>query len=222
MLAYRKAVRHLLGDDALRGSSFSVEEGDTVHFLVTGRKGTNYQRFCDKIVPSENSTAVIRQYTEHTTEHYAKVNLALAADTDGLQKYGDYVEHLRAAIALRPLLDDGPVFRGVDLSEKEIHEMEKLQNFFIPSFTSTSVKRGQAYNKPAMMIITLPYATSYACSITAELSAYHEQESEVLLSCYSAFRLQRIEQEGNKKIISLYLDEHLSALPYLHPPNWLL
>ena len=219
-LCLSRDVVRLLGDDALKGSSLSVQDGDTVHFMVTEQKGSNYRRFCNQIVPPQDPVGIIQQYTEHTTSHYARVNLALAADTDGLVNFGEYVSQLRASISARPLLDDGIVYRGVELSREEIDQMEKLQNFFIPSFTSTSVERSKAYDKPSMMVIKLPYATPYACSITAELSRYHEQESEVLLSCYSAFRLERIEQDGHKKIISLYLDEHLSAMPFLHPPQW--
>ena len=205
------------GADALQGSSLSIQEGNTVHFMVTAQKGWNYGRYCHQVVPARNPVEIIRQYTEHTTNHFSRVNLALAADTENLNRLSDYICELRASVCACPLLEDGPMYRGVDLSSREIDEMERLQNFFIPSFTSTSVERGKSYNKSAMMVIKVPYATSYACSITDELSHYHEQEREVLLACYSAFRLERVEKEGSKRILALYLDEHLSTLPSLCP-----
>jgi len=65
------------------------------------------------------------------------------------------------------------------------------------------------------MIIKVPYACKYATSITEALSRYHNEEKEVLLSCYSAYILERVELVNNKKFIHLYLDEHFTSLPSL-------
>ena len=208
----------LLGENGMVGASLAIKTGldDTVHFMVTDTKQMNYKKYCDRIESSINSDRIINQYTDHPTEHYARVNLALASDSGCLSDYKDYIPQLKSAILSKPLLDDGIVYRGVDLSPQEIEHMEKLNNFFIPSFTSTSIDSTKAYDKPALMVIKIPYGCLYACSITSNLSKYYNEEREVLLSCYSAFRLERIEYANNKKIISLYLDEHLSALPKIN------
>ena len=172
-------------------------------------------KYCSNIVPSLNPTSIINEYTNHTTEHYARVNLSLAADSNGLHKYSEYIPQLKSAIMSKPLLDDGYVYRGVELSDEEIEHMERLGSFFIPSFTSTSIDPSKAYERSSTMVIKLPYACKYACSITEDLSPFYNDEREVLISCYSAFRLERIEYENKSKRILLYLDEHLSCLPSL-------
>lgn len=63
-------------------------------------------------------------------------------------------------------------YRGVDLSPREIEHMELLQNFYIPSFTSTSLDREKAYSKPCLLVIKTPYLCRAACSVTPELSQY--------------------------------------------------
>uniref|UniRef100_A0A7S4IPC5 ADP ribosyltransferase domain-containing protein n=1 Tax=Vannella robusta TaxID=1487602 RepID=A0A7S4IPC5_9EUKA len=219
--SYKKDVVRLLGEDALSGSSLTSREGETVHFLVTEKKMENFVRHCNRIESVLDPVKTINEYTDHTTEHYARINLALAADTDGLAKFSDYIPQLRAAIYSKPLFDDGRVYRGVDLSPLEVSEMERLQRFFIPSFTSTSIDSKRAYKKDTMMVINLPYACRNACSITESLSRFHNEEREVLLACYSAFRLERVEQDGTTKVLSLYLDEHLSSLDTLaHNGEW--
>ena len=213
----KRGFSRLMGDNGLDGSSLAYAgDDDTVHFLVTDSKQENYTKYCGRIESVLDPISTIRKYTYHKTEYYAKVNLALASDSNCLIDYSQYVPQLRSAILSKPLLDDGIVYRGVELSNEEIEQMERLGTFFIPSFTSTSVDSTKAYKKPSMMVIKIPYGCLYACSITHELSDFYQEEREVLLSCYSAFRLERIENQNNTKIISLYLDEHLSALSKLH------
>ena len=205
----------LLGNDALEGSTIANLEGDTVHFMVTEEKQKNYWKYCDRIVSATHPVKTINRYTNHETEYYAKVNLALAADTRGLEEHADFIPQLRSSIFAKPLLDDGVVYRGVELSPQELSKMESLGCFFIPSFTSTSIESKRAYSRNSMMVIKLPYACQYACSITEELSRHYATEREVLIACYSAFRLERVERDNNTNIVSLYLDEHLSALDTL-------
>ena len=214
----------LLGEDSVQKSSSSLikvkndENGEeVVDFLVTKLKQGNYQKYCSEFQPLESfeSTKIINQYTDHISELYAKVNLSLASDSQELQKYGEYISKLRNSIFSTPLYDHGLLYRGVELSDIEINEMESLQSFYIPSFTSTSVDSNKAYSKSSTMIIKVPFASKYACSITESLSKHYNDEKEVLLACYSAFRLERVEYVNNKKFVSLYLDEHLSALPSL-------
>jgi hypothetical protein len=105
---------------------------------------------------------------------------------------------------------------GVDLSAREVQEMETQRNFFIPSFTSTSLDSQKAYSKSALLVLKLPFGCKYACSITEELSKFYNEEREVLLACYSAYTLERVEVVGGTKILTLYLDEFLTSLPRLH------
>lgn len=126
-----------------------------------------------------------------------------------------YIQELRSSILSQPLLDDHILYRGVDLSQREIDEMENLKHFFIPSFTSTSIERDRAYSKSALLIIKTPFCCKYACSITPELSKFYSTEKEVLLSCYSAYSLEKIEKVNGKTLITLWLDEFSSGLDRL-------
>jgi len=103
----------------------------------------------------------------------------------------------------------------VELSDIEIKEMEKLGRFFIPSFTSTSVDATKAYDKNSTLVIKTGYLTRYACSITPQLSDYHSTEKEVLIACYAAFQLERVELVNRKHVISLFLDEYGSSMDKL-------
>jgi len=191
--------------------TLTVEDGDTVHFLVTQSKGPNYSLFCQEIVLPSDPISTIKLYTEHTNDLYAKVNLSLAADSPLLEEHSAFIPQLRGSILSQPLLEDPPFYRGVDLSELEINQMEKLGTFFIPSFTSTSLEREKAYEKSALVVIDTPYLCRYGCSITEKLSNYYGKEKEVLFACYCAFRLSRIEKVNQKIIVSLFLDEMLSS-----------
>ena len=57
------------------------------------------------------------------------------------------------------------------------------------------------------------HGSLYGCSITPELSRYAEQEEEVLLSCYSAFQLQRVERCSSRCVVTLHLSDYFSGLP---------
>eukprot|EP01126_Amoeba_proteus_P015361 TRINITY_DN1690_c0_g1_i10.p1 TRINITY_DN1690_c0_g1~~TRINITY_DN1690_c0_g1_i10.p1 ORF type:complete len:226 (-),score=30.19 TRINITY_DN1690_c0_g1_i10:82-759(-) len=211
----------ILGRNALKGASLVKNtDADVIDFLVTPKKQPNYIHYCDDVVLPEDVVSVICKYTEHQTQLYAKVNLALAADSPVLSEYGEYIKQLRSSVLSQPLMDDSLLYRGVDMSRTEIEEMEKLKNFFIPSFTSTSLDRDKAYNKSALLVINTPFCCKNACSITSQLSRYYSTEREVLIACYSAFTLERVEKIGSTHIITLYLDEHMSVLDTLvQDPN---
>jgi len=202
----------IMGRDALSDSSLAFKgTGETIDFMVTSQKQKHYLELCSSVILPTNPTTTINQYTDHTTQLYAKVNLALASDSHVIKNFSSYINELKASVISQPLLDDCVVYRGCNLSKREIDEMEKLGSFFIPSFTSTSIDRNKAYSKSALLVIKYPYSCKYMCSITDLLSKYYNQEKEVLISCYSAFRLERIEKTSTCIILSLYLDEHLSA-----------
>jgi len=194
-----------------QGGALAVDDGDTVHFLVTQSKGKNYLEHCNKIRFPEDPIATLLQYTEHTNELYAKINLSLASDSTALNEHGTYIAELRSSVLAMPLLDDSVLYRGVDLSDIEIREMERLGRFFIPSFTSTSTDPDKVYEKDSVLRIKTAYLSRNACSITENLSKYHSTEKEVLIACYSAFQLERVELVGKKNIITLFLDEFGSS-----------
>eukprot|EP01098_Paradermamoeba_levis_P008241 TRINITY_DN3418_c0_g1_i3.p1 TRINITY_DN3418_c0_g1~~TRINITY_DN3418_c0_g1_i3.p1 ORF type:complete len:170 (-),score=29.12 TRINITY_DN3418_c0_g1_i3:49-558(-) len=161
------------------------------------------------MVLAEDPTGTLRKYTEHTSDLYSQVNFSLASDSSALEKYADYIKELRATVLATPLLENpGVFFRGVDLSALERNQMEKLGKFFIPSFTSTSIDPSKCYSKSATLHIRTSFFSKYACSITSEHSNYYESEREVLLVCYSAFQLERIELVGGKHVVTLFLDDN--------------
>jgi len=204
-----------LGVD-LKGSCLAVEDKGIVNYLVTRRRESNYLKYCADIeVPSFDCAETIRKYTDHETKLYLKTNLSLASDSPTLAEHGLFANQLRQSILRHPFLEQGPLYRGVELGDLELQKMEELKDFFIPSFTSTSVNRSQAYSKNAMLVIRPTFACKSACSVTAELSKHYGDEHEVLIACYSGFRLERVEKVGNMKVVTLYLDDYLSMLPQI-------
>lgn len=209
-------------------TSLAIEDGDTIHFLVTASKQPHYLAYCNETVLPDDPVSIIQQYTEHTSDLYSTINLRLAADAPALDENGEYIQALRGAVLQKPLLDDCLLYRGVDLSQKEVDHMEALGRFFIPSFTSTSIDSTKAYSKSHLLVcsfgslswlifkvIQTGFCSRYACSITAELSNYYNEEREVLLACYSAFNLQRIEKVNSQTVVSLYLNEYGSSCAQL-------
>jgi len=199
-----------------KGSNLAIDDGSgTMHFLVTQRKQPNYLAHAhDPITRVTDPVPIIRQHTEHTTQYYAKVNLSLAADSPSLAEHGGYIKQLRASIARCPrgILTYDVLYRGVDMSQLELDRMEGLGTFFVPSFTSTSVERTKAYQKSALLVIRACHTSNLACVLTQELSNYYKEEKEVLLACYSALHLERLEKVGKTNVVSLYLDDFLSSL----------
>jgi hypothetical protein len=209
-----KEFSHILGDAALKGSTLaqvSAGDDDMVEFLVTSKKQPNYYDYCNSLRLPSDPVSTINQYTDHTNKLYVDVNLALAADSPYLKTKAEFISDLRSSILSQPLLDDGILYRGVDLSKREIEEMERLRHFFIPSFTSTSVDKDKAYAKSALLIVKTPFCCKYACSITPELSKFYHTEREVLLACYSAFSLEKVEMVNGTSYVTLWLDEYNSS-----------
>eukprot|EP01123_Difflugia_compressa_P011262 TRINITY_DN4440_c0_g1_i1.p1 TRINITY_DN4440_c0_g1~~TRINITY_DN4440_c0_g1_i1.p1 ORF type:complete len:217 (-),score=36.27 TRINITY_DN4440_c0_g1_i1:72-722(-) len=192
-------------------TNLAVNDGETVHFLVCNTKGNNYLSHCNEVVTPTDPVSVIQQYTDHTNNRYAEVNLNLASDASNIDQHANFIKQLRASILTMPLLEDSPFFRGVELSKLEIDQMEKLQRFFIPSFTSTSIDKDKAYDKNSMLIIKTGYMSRYGCSVTSDLSKYHSTEKEVLFCCYSAFILEKIEKVNGVNLVTLFLDEFGSS-----------
>eukprot|EP01124_Arcella_intermedia_P003164 TRINITY_DN11725_c0_g3_i1.p1 TRINITY_DN11725_c0_g3~~TRINITY_DN11725_c0_g3_i1.p1 ORF type:complete len:232 (-),score=47.83 TRINITY_DN11725_c0_g3_i1:32-727(-) len=201
-------------------TTLAVHDGGSYHFLVTQQKGVNYMQYCNRLRSPANPIKYLKLYSEHTTELFLQVNLSLASDSTSLQEHGEYIQKLRGAVLRQPLLDEGLLYRGVNLSKIETDEMEKLGRFFIPSFTSTSIDMSKIYDKNAILIIKTPYLTKFACSMTEECSEYFHHEREVLVACYSAYQLEKIEKVNGKNYITLFLDEQGSSADRLTPSSF--
>ena len=102
-----------------------------------------------------------------------------------------YIRHLKYCIGKMKGWS-GPLYRGVDLSEKELQEMESLGTFFLPSFTSTSKDREKAFGTKSHVLIIDAADARWTLEMNNELSIFHATENEVLLSCYSLFKLKAI------------------------------
>merc|ERR1711976_692254 len=118
-----------------------------VDFLVTQHKQPNYLKHCLKRWSEFDIVETFQKYTSHESGLCTKVNLALACDSPDLNRHGTYIYQLNQAIRLTPnISQETRLFRGVSLSSTEVSEMEKLREFFIPSFTSTSVCFEKSYS----------------------------------------------------------------------------
>lgn len=202
-----------LGVGPSADSKVAFDDGrGLVHYLVTRSKQPNYLRYaCDPTVCADDPVAVINRYTEHESDLYQRVNLGLASDSSALEAHGEFIKQLRHSVLSMPLVSHTPLFRGVDMSEIELHQMESLGRFFIPSFTSTSISPDKAYAKNTTIVVHHTFGTLYGCTVTPELSPHAASEEEVLLPCYSAYDLERIERCNGKNVVTLSLNDHFSV-----------
>lgn len=165
----------LLGTD-IRNSSLAFADPsnpDLIDFMVPYFKPPHYSMYCNELVPALDPIDTINKYTDHTTELFARVNLALAADSPSLKSHGTYIKELRSSILSMPYDDNvGYLYRGVDLSLAELNRMETLRTFYIPSFTSTSLDSDKAYNKNTTMVVKMPYgADTMKNFLTSEVAS---------------------------------------------------
>lgn len=91
-------------------------EDQIVSFYPVDKKGSNYLKYCtgwlsDNQKPS-NITNCIRRYTSDPDWFCTEVNLALAADSANLRKYGPYIKQLKYSIGMSRMNFTGTVFRG--------------------------------------------------------------------------------------------------------------
>lgn len=168
-----------------------------VHFMPVKEYQRNYNQYCRGWLTNDSQpkdlVAVIRRYTSELGGWCYKVNAALAADLEDLKPsiYGTYVRELKFAmgkLCKTQAYKVGHVKRGVDLSPHELARMKSLGDFYIPSFTSTSDNGGE-FDKSHVLDIDATNAP-YALKMTPAMSPTHIlSESEVLLGCYTRFRL---------------------------------
>ena len=213
-------------DSFNKSSKFAVtkeEDSDTVHFLVSNRKGENYLKTIQlkkSKFEKDEAISIINKYTYHDTWYCTKINLLLASDSSDLEKEIEYVKKLD--LSIKYFANKNPVkipkcFRGMEMSLKE-YESFKLNEFsFIPSFLSTRQSQNKFYsasNHNALIEIKLDYVPNNAIYVTEELSKYASEEEEVLFSCYSRFKVIKKEQNKlfNNKLFSYYLRlEHVNC-----------
>lgn len=134
-------------------SNFAViEEGsNTVHFLPTKQKGSNFIKSiksCKSKFDKNEIIFIINQYTYHDTWYCTKINLLLASDSAELEKEINYIKNLDLSIKnlakIKPMTNS-KCFRGMQMSLKEFGSFPMQEFVFIPSFLSTSQSEKKIY-----------------------------------------------------------------------------
>ena len=164
---------------------------------------------------------IVKKYTTHDSWYCSKINLLLAADSVDLKDHADYIRKLRWCIrklAIEYPIKESKCYRGYDCSKEEFDAYKIGENFYIPSFLSSSKnpkKFYQASNHNTIMIINLDYRPNNAFLVTGKFSIYAEQEEEVLFSCYSKFRVKKksINKNFNNKNYEFFIEmEHINEV----------
>ncbi|CAF1203521.1 unnamed protein product [Adineta steineri] len=172
--------------------------------------GPNYANCCVG-APSEEEknfdiVDCVKRYTSEGGWLCSKINTALNSDSQQLcsYEYSSYIKQLKYSIWNSPMRFSGTVFRGVELSSKEIELYEASTGpFFIPSFVSTSKTQSKAFNdKNVLLHIEIsPDVRKFCMEMTPPFSDYNEDE--ILISCYSVYLYERTEKSNNQRIIKL-------------------
>jgi len=178
-------------------------EGNVAHFYPCKVKGEYFQKLCtDVLLPSNlhiDVKSTVWKYT-YTAGNYffcTKVNLALASDSPkGLQEHAQYICELMYCIKRYGEGFDGVLYRGVNLSTREVTAYEETGDtpFYIPSFTSASTTNGFE-QKNTLIRIHCKKNKGFALKIREEWTPFPD-EHEVLLCCYNVYkRMGDIKQE---------------------------
>lgn len=87
-----------------------------VNFYPVTRKGRNYLKYCiDWLSDDEKPSSItqcVRRYTSGPNWYCTEVNMALAADSPELLRYGPYIQELKYSIGRSLMNYYGTVFRG--------------------------------------------------------------------------------------------------------------
>lgn len=137
-------------------------------------------------------------------EFYDELNYALRKDTDQLVEFKPLISALREA--LRNHHAGGTVYRGVNMTHREADLYKKGFQFLWPGFTSTSrdewiADRFGSWGEGVKVIFEIkldgkgPKGVTWSRDIS-EFSQYPEEE-EVLIYCYSGFRVSQRWVEGD-------------------------
>jgi len=195
------------------GHSYQVSGGD-VHFLPVEEELDNYVKYCtgwlDKSeMPNQKAMIkIVKKYTEGKQWFCSTINFALATDHRAtLREHGMYIRHLKYCCGKMQGYS-GEVYRGVDMSSKEVGQMKSLGTFYIPSFVSTSTDKDKVFSKNTLLIIDVSDAP-WTLLMNSTLSKYQDSESELLISCYTKYQWM-----GQKKKPGEPRTVWLKALPF--------
>merc|ERR1712008_87522 len=123
-----------------------------------------------------------------------------------LLEHGMYIRHLKYCCGKMQGYS-GEVYRGVDMSRKEVGQMKSLGSFYIPSFMSTSTDKYCFHQK----YITDNRRVGCTLDFVDEQHAeYQDSESELLISCYTKYQWmgQKREEPGEPPTV------WLNAVPF--------
>lgn len=175
-------------------------------FLPIRSKGINYIKYGmelykgvirDKIVEDDSKNEIIRKYTSDSTDFFARLNILLALDYNLHEvdkslniQYGEYIKQLKCCIGWQKPKYSGVVYRGTNMTPLELFTCLFKDIFYIPSFTSTSIKKdvalGPDFKGNVLMEIDLKDFNLFSTIIQKQQSDYNE--SECLLSCYNIYK----------------------------------
>lgn len=138
---------------------------------------------------------------------YGDLNYALRMDTKKLPRFGQLITALRRAVAGRSA--GGTVWKGQNLSKEEADLYQVGNEFLWPGFTSSSRNPDVAYafgsyglDVPVIFEINLDGdGTTWSRDIW--MFSEYQEEIEVLIYCYSGFRVIERQETDNAVHIKL-------------------
>ena len=204
-----------------KGSLVEFEEdSNIINFFPAKKKGQNYLKWVSDFHPKLSNRDIkqtVQQYTNHITWYCSTVNLLLAADSTDIEKHANYIRKLKYSIL--ELSRKFPVkekfcYRGLNCTKKEINHYKLGTTIYIPSFLSTSRNSKKFYissKQNTLMMIRLNRPPNSAFSVNSEYSDFAKEEEEALFSCYSKFRVFKIDcdKEFNGKVFQYYMELEL-------------
>lgn len=184
----------------------AMPDGDYVHFKPLAKKGPNYLSSCvGWLAKGErpNQKEMVDTVVAYTsTKVCYQVNFALATDWGPkLSEHQRYIRRLKYCIGKMPGWN-GPLWRGLDLSDVELQTMKDLGRFYIPSFTSATKNKKKAFGGGTVLAIDAASAT-WTLEMTKELSPVYFEEEEVLLTCNTLFDYKSSHIENGKTVVNL-------------------
>lgn len=213
----------------LQGST----DGQRINLVPVAHRLPNFASHCSAwLGPEDTPTTmadlrlVVARYTGNTI--FADLNLYLATDCQqGLVKEAKYIQKLMFCFTKCPGYE-GTVFRVLEMSTVEIEAMKAMGEFYFPGFVSTSKSSPLAHWKGNTVLkietavgvhrtLDIDSSRSYAGVSFSDFSS----EREVLITCYSRFKLVGEEPAaGGKRIIKLELmdplGDHGEVLDWYH------
>lgn len=119
VFAQVKQVQHLQADSNFElpsAMSHMESSAELVELYPVVRKGPNYLKHCIGFLSENEKPAsildCIRKYTSGEKWFCSTINMALGTDSPTLEKYGEYIRHLKYSIGMSSMHYTGTVFRG--------------------------------------------------------------------------------------------------------------